>query len=181
MARKAANKPFGLLRGQGGRGLVENQDACAADQGLDDLQALLLADGQIADQGAGEQMQSEALLDLLHALQNGAVQPTSAAGLPDHEVFQNGVAGHQVVVLVHHADAERQGVGRAADVHRSAVDGNPPAVRPVDPEQDVHQGGLAGAVFPEQAQDVAGVERQIDAVVGLDGAEALADAAHLQQ
>ncbi len=59
------------------------------------------------------------------------------------------------------------------------------AIRPlsgrVNPEQDVHQGGFSGPVFPEQPQDVAVIERQIDTVVGPDVAETLADAAHLQQ
>ena len=179
---QGGEQPFRLLRGQGGRGLVEDQNAGAADQGLHDLQALLLADRQVADPGVGEQIQSEALFNLPHALQTkGAIQTKSAAGLPHHQVFQDRMAGHQVVVLVHHPDAMRQCVRGTADMHRPAGDGNPPAVRPVNPEQDVHQGGFSGPVFPEQPQDVAVIEGQIDTVVGPDVAETLADTAHLQQ
>jgi hypothetical protein len=100
-------------------------------------------------------MQSEPLFDLLHALQNKvAIQTNSAAGLPHHQVFQNRMACHQVEMLVHHPDAVRQRVRGTADMHRPAGDGNPPPVRRVNPEQDVHQGGFP-PLFPKQPKDVA--------------------------
>ena len=171
-----------LLRGQRGRGLVEDQDARAADQRLDDLQALLLADRQVADAHIRRQLQAEAPFDLLHAREGeAAVQAQAAAGLAHHQVFQDRVTRHQVEVLVHHPDPVRQRVRGALDAHRPAVDGDPPGVRGVDPEQDVHQGGLAGPVLPEQPEDVAARQRQVDAVVGLHGAEPLGDAAHLEE
>ena len=45
-------------------------------------------------------------------------------------------------------------------------------------EEDVHQRGLAGAVLAQQAQHIAGVEREIDVVGSPNRAEALADAPH---
>ena len=48
------------------------------------------------------------------------------------------------------------------------------------PVQDVHQRALAGAVLAEQGVDLAGPDRQVDAVVGDDARESLGDAAHLQ-
>ncbi len=48
-----------------------------------------------------------------------------------------------------------------------------------DAEQDLHQGGLAGAVLPEQAVDFALVDLQADALEGLDLAVMLDDIARL--
>ena len=70
-------------------------------------------------------------------------------------------------MLVHHADAEAERIGRIADVNGLAVDGDVALVGGVGAEQDIHQGGLAGAVFAEQPQYVARFQRQVDAGAGL--------------
>jgi hypothetical protein len=86
-----------------------------------------------------------------------------------------------VIVLVHHAHPQGQGVGRTADHRRPVVDTDGAFIRVVGAEQDVHQGRLAGAVLTQQPDDLSGGQGQVDAVVGRDGAEALGDAAHFQQ
>ena len=48
-----------------------------------------------------------------------------------------------------------------------AFDLDGPGIGGVGAEEDVHQGGLAGAVLAEQAEDVAGIQRQVDAARGL--------------
>ena len=50
---------LGLLRGQDRRGLVEDEDPGIAIEGLEDLDALLPADGQVADLGLGVDLEAE--------------------------------------------------------------------------------------------------------------------------
>ena len=58
---------FGLLRRQRRRRLVEHQDAGAAHQRLGDLDALLLADGKLAHQPVGIEMDVEVAADCRRA------------------------------------------------------------------------------------------------------------------
>ena len=58
---------------------------------------------------------------------------------------------------------------------------NSPRVRRVDAGQHVEQAGLAGAVGPDQAVDLAVVDREADVGERLHAAEALADATGAQQ
>ena len=84
-------------------------------------------------------------------------------------------------VLMHHADARGERIGRAPDRDRTARDPDFAGIRMIQAEQDVHQRGLAGAVLAEQPQDLAGMEREVDGAIGVHGAEALVDAAQLEQ
>ena len=63
---------------------------------------------------------------------------------------------------------------------RLAVDEDLARVRLVEAGQDVHQGGLAGAVLAEQAEHLAAVDRDRDAVVGEHAREALGDVLELE-
>src|SRR5262249_44377121 len=83
-------------------------------------------------------------------------------------------------VLVHHADAGRDRVARAPEAPRMAVDQDLARVGLQQPVEHVHQGGLARAVLAEQGVDLAGLDDQIDLVVGDQIAEALRDAAQLE-
>ena len=68
-----------------------------------------------------------------------------------------------------------------ADRHGPAVDPDLARIGAVEAEQDVHQRGLAGAVLAEQADHLAGMDREVDRAVGVHRAEALVDAAKLEQ
>ena len=50
-----------------------------------------------------------------------------------------------------------------------------------EPVEDVHQGGLAGAVLAEQRVDLTRPDVQIDRLVGDDARVALRDAPHLER
>ena len=56
-----------------------------------------------------------------------------------------------------------------------------PGVRPGQPVEDVHERRLAGAVLAQQGVDLAGLDVEVDAVVGDHARVALGDAAHLQR
>ena len=79
-------------------------------------------------------------------------------------------------MLVHHADAARQGglgrSGRQALAERldAALVGH------IMAEQDIHQRGLAGAVFAQQPQNFAALQIEADRIIGDERAEALGDA-----
>ena len=67
-----------------------------------------------------------------------------------------------------------------ADLHRLAVDEDLALVRLEQAVEDVHQGRLAGAVLAEQGVDLAGLDGQVDVVVGDQVTEALGDAAQFE-
>ena len=104
---------LGLRRGQHGGGLVEDQHGRLPDQCLDDLDPLLDADRQVLHQGVRVYLQAVAVGELAHVLARLApVEQAGAAGLLDAEghVLRDGEHGYQHEVLVHHADAGRDGV-----------------------------------------------------------------------
>ena len=51
----------------------------------------------------------------------------------------------------------------------------------VDPVEDLHQRGFAGAVLAEQGVDVAARDEEVDLAQDLDRSERDGDAAHLQR
>jgi len=65
---------------------------------------------------------------------------------------------------------------RRPDRHRAAVDQDLALVRLHQPVKDVHQGRLAGAVLTEQGSDLAGLDGQVDVIIGDQAAEVLRDA-----
>ena len=84
-------------------------------------------------------------------------------------------------MLMHHADAQRQRIGRAANDGGPAIDGDAALIGGIAAEEDVHQRGLAGPVLAEEPEHIAGMECQVDGVDRPDRTEALADAPHGQE
>ena len=97
----------------------------------------------------------------------------------EHDVLGDREDRDQHEVLVDHADAGADRVAGAAELDRLAVDEDLALVRPVEAGEDVHQGGLAGAVLAEQAEDLAGPDLQVHVGIGNDAAEPLGDAPEL--
>ena len=105
-----------LLRRQHGGRLVEDEDARAAVERLEDLDALLPTDGQRADLGVGVDLEPELLAELPDAL-------VRVAPIEEDRVRHRLVAEEDVLcdredrdeheVLVHHADPAVDGVRRA--------------------------------------------------------------------
>ena len=171
-----------LARRQHGGRLVEDQEAGAAKQRLDDLQPLLLADRRASPTGAsGSSVRPKCAADLGEPRRPaGAVEPAAPPGQADQQVLQHRQARRELEMLVHHADAERPAhrpsCGCAPAGPRSAI---VPGIGRIGAEQDVHQRGLAGAVLAEQAEDLARRRpRGRPPSLACTGAEALGDAAH---
>ncbi|GAA0402473.1 hypothetical protein GCM10009541_51970 [Micromonospora gifhornensis] len=83
-------------------------------------------------------------------------------------------------MLVHHADAGRDGVGRPTQLQRLAVDQDLALVGLVEPIEHVHQGRLASTVLAEQGVNLSRLHRQVDVVVGDQITEPLGDAAQFE-
>ena len=108
------------------------------------------------------------------------VEPAAAGRLrAQHDVLEDGQVVGQHEVLVHHADAGGDGVGRALEAHRCAVDGHRPVVGPLHAVDDLHERRLAGAVLPDDGVDLALAHDERDVAVGDDAGEALGDAREL--
>ena len=69
-------------------------------------------------------------------------------------------------MLVHHADAGRDGVAGAVERDRLAVDQDLALVGLVAARRACSSGSLAGAVLAEQGVDLARLDGQVDVVVG---------------
>ena len=72
-----------------------------------------------------------------------------------HDVLGHGEDRDQHEVLVHHADAQADGIVRLCDLDLLAVHENLAAIGMVETVDDVHQRGLARAVFAQQGVNLA--------------------------
>ena len=171
---------LGLARREHGGGLVQHEHAGLAHQGLDDLNPLLHADRQILDVGIGVDVQAVALGELPdvpaglppveQAKPPGALQPQS-------DILRHREDRNQHEMLVHHADPGGDRVLGRPDGHGLVVEPYLALVWLQQPVEDVHQRCLAGAVLAEQGADLAGLDGQVDVVIGDEAAEPLGDAA----
>jgi hypothetical protein len=78
-------------------------------------------------------------------------------------------------VLEHHAEAEIARLDRGADGDRASFPPDFAGARLDDPVEDLDQRGLARAVLAQKGVDLAGLNGQIDPVIGEKVAIALAD------
>ena len=102
--------------------------------------------------------------------------PVSA---PEDDVLGDGHRVDEHEVLVDHADAQRDGIVRPPDLADLAVDQNLAAVGRVEAIGDPHGRRLARAVLADDGVDGAGLDRDVDVVVGEDAAETLRDVSEL--
>ena len=168
----------GLGRRQHRGRLVEHEDFGAAHQRFQDLDPLLQADRQFADDGVGIDLETvfapefgELLADRASAL--GEQRPALGA---EHHVFEHAQRRHQHEMLENHADAVADRFARRADPDRLAVDADLAGVGFIEAVEDRHQRRFAGPVFADDAVDDAALDDQIDVVVGVNRPEALVDA-----
>jgi hypothetical protein len=169
-----------LLRRQDGGRLVHDQDAGVAEQGLEDLDLLLQADRELVDARVGIEVEAEALDDLAClAARGGDVERRAAAGSAPRTRFSATVRVSTSMkcwctMPMPCVD------GVAGGVHRdlAAVDLDAALVRRLQAVEDLHQRALAGAVLADQGVHLAPGDLEVDAFVGDDQREALADALH---
>ena len=173
---QVAEQVLRLVRGEHRRRLVQDQDLDTPVEGLQDLDALFLADREVLDDGARIDSEGVRLGELGDALPRGVDIETGSPLLAEDDVLgdREGIDEHEV--LVDHADPERDGVSRRADLHLLAPHADAAAVRRVHAVEHPHQSRLAGPVLADQRMDLARPELEVDLVVGQHAREALGDA-----
>ena len=163
-----------LRREHRGR-LVEDQHALAPPERLDDLDELLLAEGERAERRVLRQRDAEQAGDLAQPRAcRGAVHGCAPGG-PQHQVLQHRERRHQGRVLVDGADAEIERGARARDpgLVPAYLDGA--GIGALHAREDGDQRRLAGAVLAQQRVDLRRVDGERDRVVGDDSGETLGD------
>lgn len=168
--------------GQYGGGFIQNEDAGAPEQRLDDFHPLAFPHRQVADLGKGVQVHVVFLGDLGNLLGGGLqIQPHSAciAGA-DQAVFHHRHGGHQHKVLMHHADADGHGVPGGAKRHMVSLDADLPGGGFIQAAQNVHQGAFPRAVFPQEGMDLAGLYAEAYVRIGQYAGKLLINMLHFQ-
>ena len=172
-----------LLRGQHRRGLVEDQDVRGPVEGFQDLDPLLLADGDRLHSRAGVDCEVEGLRELGHPPVRGSVVEQDARVrrfCREHDVLGNGHHRNQHEVLVDHADPVIDRILRRMQTDRLPLDQNLALVGVVEAVEDVHESRFPGAVLPEEGVHLAATEIEVDAVVCDDPGKSLRDPAELE-
>ena len=176
---QGAEQLLDLLRDEHRGGLVEDQRAGAPVEHLEDLDALPLAHPEVLHQRVGVDVEPVPVGDLPDApARGGDVQPAAGGRLAaQDDVLEDGEVVGELEVLVDHADAGLDGVRRARERDGGAVELDGPLVGPLHPVEDLHEGGLAGAVLADDGVHGSAADAERDVLVGHDAREALGDPA----
>jgi hypothetical protein len=182
---KVANDGEELINfawGQHSRRLVEDQDVSVAEQCLDKLYTLLLADRQITDLCVGVDNETILLFDFLDAA-TGLLhrQKRSLSDL----VAQNDILGnredrYQLEVLVHHPYPVLDRVSNPGETDLFASEFDRALIRLIEPEDDIYQRALSSTILTKKTVNLALVEGEVDVLVGDDSGEGLRYAANLE-
>ncbi|MPM51890.1 hypothetical protein SDC9_98641 [bioreactor metagenome] len=96
------------------------------------------------------------------------------------DVLQRRHRRNQHKVLMHHADAQGDGLAGSGDLHRLALPDDLPLLRMVQPIENVHQGGFSRAVFSQQSMDLPRRNGEIDVIHRPQAREVLHHTPHFQ-
>ena len=157
---------LGLRAAQRRRRLVEDDVARLAGDRLGDLDLLLDGHRQAADQAVRVDVGAEQVEHLARLVVHPpAVVPSARPREPaDVDVLGQRLLRLQPDLLVYQHHARGQRVGGGVRVVGRAVDGHRARVRPVDPGDERAQRRLPGAVLPDQTDDRAAGEVEVDAL-----------------
>ena len=102
---------------------VEEEDPCAADEHLEELDTLLRRDAQVADARGRVEVETELRRAVPHLAVRGVhVEHGTAPGFaPEDDVLRDGELRDEQEVLMDEPHAERRGVARSADGRRRLV------------------------------------------------------------
>ncbi len=161
VAERAKHAPelLHLWRGKNSRRLIEDENARAAHERLQDLDSLLLADAQLAHVLARVHPKPVSLRRLRDlALRAGHVDREAARRLAaEDDVFGDRECGDEHEVLVHHPDARADRRAALQPVMSRPETSTVPSVGWIDAGEDAHHRRLAGAVLADQRVDLPGI------------------------
>ena len=167
--------------GEHSRGLIQHQDLAVAVQGLQDLDPLLLAHGQLPHLGVGIDEQLILVTELLEFFSRRCqIQHRLVGGHTQDDIFDDGQRIHQLKVLVHHADAVLDGLTGGVDAYLLAVDKHLSLVGGIQTVKYIHKGRLTRAVFTQQTEDFALITFDSYMVICKDTRKCLGDILHSQ-
>ena len=90
-------------------------------------------------------------------------------------MLEDGQVVREHEMLVDHADPGGDGVLRRPEVHLLAVHPDRALVGTLHPVEDLHQGGLAGPVLPDDGVNLRRADLDVDVVVRQHARETLGD------
>ncbi|MNH12778.1 hypothetical protein D3C79_723290 [compost metagenome] len=124
-------------------------------------------------------MQPDQLQIVLGPGRHGALVQQAAPGqlMAEEEVLGQGQVLGQVELLMNEHYARLLRLAGGVPAARLAIDADHPGADGLVTGEDLHQGGLARAILPQQAVDPPRRQAEVDPVQHPDGAEVLADAA----
>ena len=169
-----------FLRRQYGGGLVEDEDLVVPVEHLQDLHTLLHTDSDVLHLGVQIYRQTVPLRQLLYLFPGLLLlQKAHLRGLgPQNDIVQHREHVHQLEVLMHHTDPQRCCVVGVIDLYCLSIFSDLAFFRLVQTEQDGHQRGFTGAIFPQKGVDLALPQLKGDVVIGLDAGKLLGDVKH---
>ncbi len=151
---------------QGAGRFVQDQDAGVLRQGLGDFDDLLLADPEVIKRRVGV----DVLFQPLHQRPRGPalsarvdVDARPDGFMTDEDILGHGQVREQVQLLKDDADPGLDRIGLAAELDLAACHFDPAFGQCLDPSDDLHQRGLARAVFAHQHVDCPHPEVEVHA------------------
>ena len=169
--------------GEGGRGLVHDDELRVAHEGAADGDELLVGDGQVAD----ELVEVHVEADLRHCLAGDlaharAVDEAASGGdfAAQRDVLHDGQVGEDGEVLVDDAHARVDGGGRGQVREVATVNRYRPVFGGVHPGDHLDEGGFTRPVFSGQAVDFSGRDLQVDVDQCSHACEGFADVSYRQ-
>ncbi len=181
---------LGLRHPESGRGLVKEDDPRLSEEGARNRYLLTLTAGERADLGAnardrhseaGEQLTRAVLHLRLVELARDLPGARRDLLLAEEDVGDDIEVVAEGEVLVDGGDPEPGRVLWSRDLYLAAVEAHRPLVSGVDAGDRLHQRRLTGPVVPDQADDLTGVDGEVDPVQSLDRAESLAHLIELEE
>ena len=166
-----------LLRSQHGCRLIQNQNIGISVECFEDFDTLLYAHWQIFDDRVGVNGHVVAVGQFLDlggdalAIEKAAVNAFAA----QHDIVDNAHYGHELEMLMDHADAQIDGIAGGVQFDGAAIDKYLTLGGLIQPVDDIHKGRFAGAVFPQESEDLALVQGKVYLFIGDDTGEELGD------
>ncbi|MPM17105.1 hypothetical protein SDC9_63490 [bioreactor metagenome] len=172
-----------LLRSQDSRRFIENNNVCVAIQRFQNLDTLLLADGNILDQGVRVDLERVLAAQRFNPLPGAFhIEQTAFRRFhPQDDILGDGVVLHQLEVLMHHPYPQARSYIGVLDLDRLAIEQDAAAVGTVRPEQNGHQCRFSSPVLTQQCMDFLMFYLQCHLVVRHNTGKRFGDVIHLNR
>ena len=151
---------FNLLRGENRRRLVENQDLVLAVEHLQNLHALLHADGNVLDLLVDIDFQTILFRQFKDATACFLLLNKTKFGRlgAENDIIEDGKDLDQFEVLMHHADPKRIRIVRVVDLHDFPTLQNLTGVRLIEAKKHAHQRRFPRPILAEEGMNLTALQ-----------------------